>query len=306
MYPTRLALLLIVGILCSGHPSGLVFAFEVPLLDVNDPTTGRPYSDDSDSLKVGPTGVTTYTLKEMIDNGQEKIVLDYFNNYGVNMISLPAGYAAGTGARIFGLDVDSLTSRLLGILTGKSWYGKFFEGTDECRITSTGANRIWSEDRVEFVTQIIPKDQLHRYTNIAVNPRSNVVELNYSDTRPGYSRSIDSRNSKQRDPLGTVARLVEKLGIYDLIVAIPGRYGPIWLGRTWRGDYSGQGPEHRPDFEPYFKDDSQKQIAWFFLDFNEAALAKQRQIQTNALRHVDYIKRVSCAGKEQPSKADLP
>ena len=81
--------------------------------------------------------------------------------------------------------------------------------------------------------------------------RANVVELNYAE--PGA---------------GVIPELVKAVGIYDLMVAIPGKYGPVYVGKTWFGRYK-QGTE------PNSFRAKTSQVLWYFLDFNPGALAEQ-------------------------------
>jgi hypothetical protein len=51
--------------------------------------------------------------------------------------------------------------------------------------------------------------------------------------------------------------------------SVKGKYGPVFVGKTWFGKYDDKGEftAHDPD----------KIIDYYFLDFNEAAVKEQRQ-----------------------------
>ena len=51
-------------------------------------------------------------------------------------------------------------------------------------------------------------------------------------------------------------------------VAVKGKYGPVFIGKTWLGKYDKQGfTASNPD----------KLIAWYFLDFNDGGLKEQQE-----------------------------
>jgi len=52
-------------------------------------------------------------------------------------------------------------------------------------------------------------------------------------------------------------------------VAVKGKYGPVFIGKTWLGKYDKQG-----EFTAFNPD---KLIAWYFLDFNDGALKEQQE-----------------------------
>ena len=60
-----------------------------------------------------------------------------------------------------------------------------------------------------------------------------------------------------------------KLHVYDVMVAVKGKYGPIFVGKTWLGKYdkNGEFTASNPD----------KLAARYFLDFNEGALKEQSE-----------------------------
>jgi hypothetical protein len=89
---------------------------------------------------------------------------------------------------------------------------------------------------------------------VAPRANSNLVVLNYANptTKP-YAIEI----------------LATELHGYDVMVAVKGKYGPVFVGKTWLGKYDDRGEftAHDPD----------KIIGYYFLDFNEAAVREQRE-----------------------------
>jgi hypothetical protein len=82
---------------------------------------------------------------------------------------------------------------------------------------------------------------------------SNLVVLSYTDpqTKPYWAE--------------LVATTIQG---YDIQVAIKGKYGPLYIGKTWFGKYDHQGE---------FIASPDKSVAFYFLDFNEGALKEQRE-----------------------------
>jgi hypothetical protein len=106
---------------------------------------------------------------------------------------------------------------------------------------------------------------------VATRAKSNLVVLNYSHptTKPYL--------------LETLATQVHG---YDVMVAVKGKYGPVFVGKTWLGKYDGAGEftAHDPD----------KIIGYYFLDFNEAAVREQREHHLDGTKEevLDPIPRV--------------
>src|SRR5262245_60528525 len=75
--------------------------------------------------------------------------------------------------------------------------------------------------------------------------KSNVVILSYPDprTRPYWQELAFT-----------------KVQVYDIQVAVKGKYGPVFIGKTWVGKYDKQGE--------FTASNQDKLIAWYFLDFN--------------------------------------
>jgi len=99
----------------------------------------------------------------------------------------------------------------------------------------------------KFVTKLLDSHPL------APKAKSNLVILNYADlqTRPYWQET-----------------LLSKVPVYDVQVAVKGKYGPVFIGKTWLGKYDKQGE--------FTASNPDKLIAWYFIDFNEGALKEQQ------------------------------
>ena len=100
----------------------------------------------------------------------------------------------------------------------------------------------------KFTTRLLDSHPL------APRAKSNLVILNYADvsTKP-YLAEL----------------LLTEVQVYDVQVAIKGKYGPVFVGKTWLGKYDEKGE--------FTASDPNKIIARYFLDFNEGALREQRE-----------------------------
>jgi hypothetical protein len=89
---------------------------------------------------------------------------------------------------------------------------------------------------------------------VAPGAKSNLVVLNYSDptTKP-YLLEI----------------IATQVHGYDVMVAVKGKYGPVFIGKTWLGKYDDRG-----EFTAH---DPNKIIGYYFLDFNEGGVKEQRE-----------------------------
>jgi hypothetical protein len=199
-----------------------------------------------------------------------------FNN-GLNMNALPVGVAAGAGGAV--LETGSpLFSKLLDYLTfeseylhvgskrlvtdalesfvGRNWRGKYFFPSNNKR-ASKGRNRI-KESMVRSRSAIVPMAKFDTMLldshPLASSATSNLVVLNYADpqTRPYWQELVAT-----------------KVHALDLQVAVKGKYGPIFIGKTWLGKYNKEG-----EFTAF---GPKKVVAWYFLDFNKGALSEQRK-----------------------------
>lgn len=210
----------------------------------------RVWRADDPLLKRGD--LTVWKLKDLAQAKDFETLERLFNN-GVSLDRLPVGYAAGTGARVLGMPTEAGLT-LIDNLTGLNWRGKiFFESKDPK--SSHGLNRIrriMNGDRVPivpmaaFTTRLLPRHEL------VPEATSNLVILNYTNplTLPYWQE-----------------RVLTKIQVYDIMVAVPGKYGPVYVGKTWLGSYNENG-EFRA-FNPG------ELIAWYFLDFNQGALDEQ-------------------------------
>ena len=242
----------------------------------NRSATVRRYSHNDPSLRTGKGGLTVWKLKKMAQRNQFKELDDLFNN-GLTMDALPVGLAAGTGVPMlnFGSNIirrvlDSLTVHskyfkveskqlvddALGYLVGKNWRGKVFFPSHNRKV-SEGRNRIRKFLKLphspivpmaRFDTMLLDRDPL------APDATSNVVVLNYArpQTRPYWQEIV-----------------LSKVQVYDVQVAVRGKYGPIFLGKTWLGRYDEKG--QFTAFNP------EQLVARYFLDFNDGAIKQQRK-----------------------------
>jgi len=197
-----------------------------------------------------PEEITVWNLQKLAQSGRADILNELFNNYGLPIQRLPEGYAAGAGARVLNLKTPLFT-KLIDDLTGANWRGKIFFPSENPR-KSMGLNRIMSKFKIRpmasFVTELVPKHPL------APEAKSPLVTLNYA--KP------ETKNYWQEIAL-------TQIEVYDLMVAVQGAYGPVFIGKTWLGSYAKD-----RSFTPH---DGDKLIAWFFLDFNAKALSVQAE-----------------------------
>jgi len=212
------------------------------------------YNHDDASLRTGADGLTVWVLHEMAQRKQFDELDDLFNN-GLTMNSLPVGLAAGAAARV--LDINNkLIADALDSLTGRNWRGKVFFPSNN-RTVSEGRNRMKSSlllprspvvPMAKFVTKLLDSHPL------APDAKSNLVILNYADlkTKPYLQEEV-----------------LAKVPVYDVQVAVKGKYGPVFIGKTWLGKYDKQGE--------FTASNPDKLIAWYFIDFNEGALREQRE-----------------------------
>jgi len=212
------------------------------------------YDHDDPSLRTGADGLTVWTLHEMAQKKQFNELNDLFNN-GLTMNSLPVGLAAGAAARVFDID-NKIIADALDALTGRNWRGKvFFPSTN--KKVSKGRNRMKASllrpnapivPMAKFDTMLLDSHPL------VPEAKSNVVILNYADlqTRPYWQELA-----------------LTKVPVYDVQVAVKGKYGPVFIGKTWLGKYDKQGE--------FTASNPDKLIAWYFIDFNDGAIKEQKE-----------------------------
>src|SRR5215470_13148971 len=183
------------------------------------------YDHDDPSLRTGAGGLTVWTLHEMAQKKQFDELNTLFNN-GLTMNSLPVGLAAGAAARVFDID-NKIVADALDALTGRNWRGKVFFPSNNKK-ASKGRNRIKASlllpnapivPMAKFDTMLLDSHPLVR------EAKSNVVILNYAhpQTRPYWQELA-----------------LTKVQVYDVQVAVKGKYGPVFIGKTW-GKYDRQG-----------------------------------------------------------------
>ena len=241
------------------------------------------YSHDDPSLKTGAGGLTIWALQDMARANRFEELDNMFHN-GLNMDALPVGYSAGAGlpwpdigSKIISqmlnlltiegkyLKVDSrqLVSDATDYFIRKCWRGKIFFPSNNKRV-SKGKNRI-KESLLVPSSPIVPQAKFDTMLldshPLAKGATSNVVVLSYTDpqTRPYWAE--------------LVATTIQG---YDIQVAVKGKYGPLYIGKTWFGKYDQQGE--------FIASDPDKSVAFYFLDFNEGALKEQRE------KHLDGAK----------------
>ena len=237
------------------------------------------YDHDDPSLRTGEGGLTLWTLQKMLQEKRYDELNRLFDN-GLTMNSLPVGISAGAGGAAFDrmtfllpwavpfanflgyrywpiMDICiDLTNEYVSRFALNFWRGKIFFPSNNRRV-SQGRNRMRKSvfdpfspfvPMAKFTTQLLDGDP------VAPRAKSNLVVLNYSDPT-------------------TKAYLIETLATqvhgYDAMVAVKGKYGPVFVGKTWLGKYDDRGEftAHDPD----------KIIGYYFLDFNEAAVREQRE-----------------------------
>ena len=212
------------------------------------------YDYDDPSLRTGADGLTVWSLREMAGDRQFN-ELNALYNSGLTMNSLPVGLAAGAAARVLDLS-NKVISEAVDSVVGKNWRGKVFFSSNNKRV-SEGRNRIKASALLPH-SPIVPMckfDTLLLDSHpLTPEAKSNVVILSYPDprTRP-YLQEL----------------ALTKVQVYDIQVAVKGKYGPVFIGKTWLGKYDKEGK--------FTASDPDKLIAWYFLDFNEGALKEQRE-----------------------------
>jgi hypothetical protein len=215
-----------------------------------DVAGGQLRNASDPSLKQGD--LTVWKLQEMAQKKQYDQLNALFNS-GVSLDSLPVGYAAGTGARVLDLPTE-LGVTVLDSLTGRSWRGKIFFKSGDPR-ESHGLNRI-NEDITGITKNIMPMaaftTSLLDHSTLVPDVTSNFVVLNYAHpkTKPYWLEIA-----------------LQGIQVYDVMVAVPGKYGPVYVGKTWLGRY-----DQNAVFTPF---ETNILVAWYFLDFNPDALSEQ-------------------------------
>jgi len=217
---------------------------------IEDQSAPRTPAQAVDAIK--SEDITIWALQDLAKNEKFDVLNDLFNNHGIQLDQLPHGYSAGAAAKVF--NADGPIGGLLDAITGKSWRGKIFFPSPEPR-QSMGLNRIKEAfvffptitPMASFVTELVDKDSL------VPEAKSNLVILNYAHPK--------TKNYWQETAL-------TQIQVYDVMVAVQGKYGPVFIGKTWLGSYD--------DKDVFHADHPDRLVAWFFLDFNPAALKVQQ------------------------------
>lgn len=214
----------------------------------------KSYDHDDPSLRTGEGGLTVWTLQKMLEEKRHDELNRLFDN-GLTMNSLPVGMSAGAGGAAFDINID-LINECVSWLALKLWRGKIFFSSNNKKL-SEGRNRM----RKLVFNPLSPFVPMAKFTTmlldnhpVAPRARSNLVVLNYfAPTTKPY----------------LIELLAAELQGYDAMVAVKGKYGPVFVGKTWLGKYDDRGEftAHDPD----------KFIGYYFLDFNEGALREQRE-----------------------------
>src|SRR5262245_10675667 len=211
------------------------------------------YEHDDPSLRTGADGLTVWTLHEMAQKKQFNELNDLFNN-GLTMNSLPVGLAAGAAARVFDVD-NKIIADALDALTGRNWRGKVLFPSNNKKV-STGRNRM----KASLVLPYSPIVPMAKFDTMLLDShplvpeaKSNVVILNYADlqTRP-YLQEL----------------VLSKVPVYDVQVAVKGKYGPVFIGKTWFGKYDKQGEFTDSNLDTL--------IALYFIDFKVGIVLDHR------------------------------
>jgi hypothetical protein len=216
--------------------------------------TQRGYDHNDPSLKTGEGGLTIWDLQKMAQDKKFKELDDLFDN-GLNMNALPVGMSAGAGIAALNTDIK-IVNEWLSAFAGKNWRGKIFFSSSDKKV-SQGRNRL----RSSFLKPHSPFVPMMKFTTMLVDShpvvpaaKSNLVTLTYTDplTKPYLQEFIAT-----------------KVHALDLQVAVKGKYGPLFIGKTFFGKYDKNG-----EFTPNVPI---RVVGWYFLDFNEGALKEQRE-----------------------------
>ena len=123
---------------------------------------GTVFDHNDPSLKTGLGGLTVWDLKRMVEEKRFSELENLFNN-GLNMNSLPVGYAAGAAFGLLGGE-SKLITEWLDILVDRNWRGKVFFSSNDKRV-SQGRNRInFAPPR----TKVVEPDQFEE--NVPASP----------------------------------------------------------------------------------------------------------------------------------------
>src|SRR5215469_15059073 len=234
------------------------------------------YDRDDPILRTGEGGLTIWALQKIAQEKRFKELDDLFDN-GISMNSLPVGMSAGAGVSTLDpkLINEKLVNEWLSDFAGNNWRGKIFFSSNNKGV-SQGRNRMrssWINSRAPFVPMMKFTTMLLDSHYLAPRAKSNLVILTYTDplTKPYLQEFVAT-----------------KLKAVDIQVAVKGKYGPVYIGKTWFGKYDKNGK--------FTADDPNKVVGRYFLDFNEGALKEQRESHLDGseedvldpIPHIDY------------------
>lgn len=236
--------------------------FLTPYKDGKEWDASDPLLKDNKKLKYGD--LTIWKLREMAV-AKRDAELDLIFSHGLNMNRLPVGYSAGAGHPFPGfLGGLGPLHVVLNALTSGNWLGKIFMDSGNGNV-SKGKNRIYNAYKFKvmptasFTTYMFyPTDDqtVFDQPELKKDINSNFVVLNYADPVTGANYTIEP--------------LLKVIPVFDVMVAVPGLYGPLYVGRTWKGKYDSV-------TKTFHADDVNDLIARYFLDFNPGALAEQEK-----------------------------
>ena len=234
-----------------------------PSADLNPPPGQQP---NGTLTKDSPHTRTVWTLQQMAREGRfDK--LNYLFNHGMEINHLPVGMAAGTGTRV--LNASGGVGELLDDLVGENWRGKNFERSGNHH-QSTGLNRILAgfpfPNQMDHMAHF--DTYLEAHNQFAPQATTKVVILSYAHPgtgQPNQSGYLDNRTWQEQ--------LLSTFQVFDVIVPVQGKYGPVYIGRAFLGRYDQNNPDPKTKFTTQ---DPNTPVAWFFLDFNKGALHEQK------------------------------
>jgi hypothetical protein len=148
------------------------------------------------------------------------------------------------------------------MLVGSKWRGKIFLKSNDPKKTR-GLNRIKEPlgpfvPADTFVASIVNEHPLLP----KFDQNKNMILLNYTHPNLAKNRSV-------------IQRLLKKIQVFDIMVQVPGRFGPLFVGKTWLGRYDRKTGGFQAD-------NPRRLIAWYFLDFNTGALEYQNAHKINS------------------------
>jgi hypothetical protein len=222
----------------------------------------HPSADETSNL-------TVWELQDMSKTEQGRRAIDeMFEGPGdLDATVLPTGPAAGAGASVFNINFEPLDT-VLKFLVKDNWKGKVFFPSADGQL-SMGLNRIANAKIENGLNN--PEQSDPNYTVNVDHIASFVTYL--QDRGPGRAKMVILNYSEPRTEKSTWHELLldKWIEVYDVMVPVKGKYGTIYLGKTWQGHYN-------PSNHKFTANNPDKLIARFYLDFNPGALAAQHTV----------------------------